>query len=99
MIGHEISFSETNARGWVAICECKWISSVHKAPRGLSHNKHRLAQQIEAMQGEAVKEHAVHLEEVRADIAAQSDRALASSAAYIRAVAPTVRHVGRFGRG
>lgn len=99
MIGHLVTLSETNTRGYVGVCECGWYGIVHNLPgfdpTAPSKTKHRR----EAARDNAEAEHARHCEDVRADIARRTDEALKVHAEYLERVVKPLRHVGRFGNG
>lgn len=98
-IGHACTLSETNSRGWCATCECGWIGPVAPALAFRSKNLRRLKYDSDAVRDRAKASHLLHCEEVRAETARQSWDAMERNAAYIQKVAPTIRHMGRWGRG
>lgn len=99
MIGHEVKLSETNAHGCVAVCECGWIGTVHNCRYSFDEKRKRQLRNVYLTQSFAIVEHGAHLDAVRSNVAAQSMAAMASSAAYVQKVAPTIRKIGRWGSG
>jgi hypothetical protein len=97
MIGHAPRLSETNAHGWVALCECGWIGTVVPMAGYDPSAPLRLKRRREITQSIALDQHAIHLHDVRADIAAESDRELARIGTRINLANSTLQRRGRWG--
>lgn len=98
-LGHAVTLSETNAGGFVPLCECGWIGTVHPLYNVRAAETLRKAQRRVLAWDNAYAEHAEHLHLVREAIAAEHALAIESHTAYVQTVAPTVRRIGRWGRG
>lgn len=98
-LGHACTLSETNSRGYVYICECGEVGTPQPSPWVWNDKTERGRWMIEVAQDAARHEHAQHCHDIGEQIAAEHAIAMANSAAYVRAVAPTVRRIGRWGAG
>lgn len=99
MIGHELTLTETNTRGWTWVCECGEIGTVQPLYGEYNGETLRRREKVAMAHDDCRAEHRLHLVEMEHQISEQSMRSLASSAAYVQKVAPTIRQVGRWGRG
>ena len=99
VLGHALRLSETNAHGYVPVCECGWIGPVVSRAGWRDASDRRRYEVAELTKDRARGLHAAHLVAVDNEIARASAAALDSHAAYLAAVAPTVRRIGRWGRG
>lgn len=97
MIDHECTLSETNAGGFVPVCECGWIGTVHPMYRPREQETMRKAARRDLTKAAALDEHALHLHEVRADIVRRSDQVLESIPRLSRAANATLQRRGRWG--
>lgn len=97
MLGHECTLSETNAHGWIPLCECGWIGGVIQMVGYDPTGPERLRARVELTKSIAVDAHAIHLHDVRADIARQSDLALAGIGRSIVAANSSLQRRGRWG--
>lgn len=97
MIGHDAMLSETNAHGWVALCECGWIGVVVPAHSIHDDKTKRAVRQVEITKSVALDQHKIHTHEVRAEIARASDARLAAIGSDIRAANMTLQRRGRWG--
>lgn len=98
MIGHEPSLSQTNTYGWVPLCECGWIGGVVQPALSRKDNTPRTTRTAELTKSIALDAHAIHLHEVRADIARQVAEALAGIGRSINAANATLQRPRRWGR-
>lgn len=98
MIGHEPTLSETNTHGWIPLCQCGWIGGVVQMIGYDPAAPQRLSARVELVKAIALDAHAIHLHDVRADIARQSDVALAGIGRSIVAAKATLQRRGRWGR-
>lgn len=97
MIGHEPSLSETNLRGWVALCECGWQSGVVGLPGAVGPRTASRQRRRELARGIALDLHTVHTHEVATDVARHSERALHDHARRIDLANATLQRRGRHG--
>lgn len=97
--GHAFIAHETNSGSFVPLCECGWQGPVVPFFGDHENPTQRKARRREITVGIAVVRHGEHLVEERARIAAEHALAMRSHAAYVQAVAPTVRKIGRWGAG
>lgn len=98
-LGHECVLSETNDGGFVPLCKCGWIGTVHPFFGMRDGETLRKSERRRFTMENARDEHAEHCHLVREAIAAEHALAMTSHAAYVQTVAPTVRRIGRWGRG
>jgi hypothetical protein len=99
VIGHEVRLSETNRGGFVPICECGWIGAVPPMQYKIDPTTARKRKLRDLSRSLANDAHALHLHDVRADIARDSDRELARIGKLIPLANATLQRRGRWGRG
>lgn len=97
MIGHECFLSQTNSYGWVPLCECGWIGTMTQPARPLPGHSIRGSRVRELTQSIARTQHGAHLEEVREQIAALTDRALHDHGRRIDLANEVLLRRGRWG--
>lgn len=99
MIGHDVTLSETNQRGWVPLCTCGWRGAVSPAVAYRSANTKRMLFRAEVAREAAMTQFEGHLRDVGDDIARRSDEALAQHGRVIELANATLQRRGRWGRG
>lgn len=97
MIGHECTLPQTNAYGWVPLCECGWIGAVAPAVTTAARQSRRAREVAERAQSIAMDGHRKHLVDVTAEIEATSMRVLESIPRLIDASNKTLQRRGRWG--
>lgn len=99
MLGHKCKFTQTNAMGFIAVCECGWYGTVvHLPAMALGSDNRRLIRERHACDM-AELQHRVHLDDERQAIAKQHEAALVSHGKFIETARPVVTRIGRWGRG
>lgn len=99
MLGHDVTLSETNLHGWVPVCECGWIGSVHAHIGFTGDDTQTKQDRIANIRDSATAEHRVHLVEIEHELVKAHAVALDAHAGYVAAVRPTVKRLGRWGNG
>jgi hypothetical protein len=84
--GHGLRLSQTNAGGFVAVCECGWSGNVHKPPASIPAGHKRLVYNHAAAISAALHEHSDHVRLERQRARAALDPKVVS----------IVRQTGRF---
>lgn len=97
MIGHECKLSRTNANGIVWVCECGEIGDVIPMVGIPTDATLRSRRRVELTEGIARARHGGHLDDVRADVARQSNRYLESVGQAINASNAILQRRGRWG--
>lgn len=97
MIGHGCRLSRTNTNGVVWVCQCGEIGHVTPMMKGPEEANGRRKRLVEVTESVARAKHGTHLERVRADIAADSDRELARIGKLIPKANELLQRRGRFG--
>lgn len=97
MIGHECRLSRTNTNGIVWVCQCGEIGDLTPMHKGPDDKNGRSKRLVELTESVARAKHVAHLERVRADIAADSDRELARIGKLIPKANELLQRRGRFG--
>lgn len=95
--GHAFRCSQTNAYGWVPLCECGWIGVVVPVARGVKGESALYGRRVELTQAIAHTQHGAHLEDVRLDHVAYSDKVLATLSTNRVAANATLQRRGRWG--
>lgn len=98
MIGHEPTLSRTNSGGVVWVCQCGQIGDVTPMIAASEEITARSQRRLELTQDIARASHGRHLEQVTADVVAQSDAAFAGIGRSIVAANQTLQRRGRWGR-
>lgn len=98
MIGHEPTLTRTNRGGVIWVCECGEIGDVTPMIAPSKQASKRSQRRLELTQGIALASHGRHLEQVTANVVAQSDAALAGIGRSIVAANQTLQRRGRWGR-
>jgi hypothetical protein len=99
MLGHEVTLSETNARGWVPLCACGWVGNVVPAFYVKDPRTGRARRNVERTQSLAFAAHERHVHDVREETAREHALALDRHAKLIATATPTLRRAGRWGNG
>jgi hypothetical protein len=97
VIGHDVKLSETNAHGWVWVCQCGEVGQVVPCRYAWNDKNRRHQRNVELTKSIALDAHKLHTHEVRAAIARDSDRRLAAIGSDIKAANATLQRRGRYG--
>lgn len=99
MLGHEPTLSRTNSKAYVYVCACGDIGAVHYVTGYEVPGRKRRVENVEAAIEAARIGHAAHVAALDPGPPILTDEMVANQTEYLRRVAPTVRRVGRSGRG
>lgn len=97
MIGHDLTFTRTNAANWIPVCSCGWIGNVEVIAAPQEGETARSLRRIEWAKDACRAQHDEHCCDIRADIAARTDRALADHGRRIDLANATLQRRGRYG--
>lgn len=98
MIGHAVTLSRTNSGGVVWLCECGEIGDVVPLVGASEELSARSRRRVTLTEAIAFARHGAHLNDVRADVAARSDRELARIGTIIPMANATLQRRGRWGQ-
>jgi hypothetical protein len=99
VLGHACELSETNAYGWVPVCSCGWIGSVHPTSRKPGKAGRPSKVQTELARAAAQDEHELHVRDIDAQLQREHRRALDDHGKRIALANEVLQRRGRWGSG